>query len=82
MSKLELLEEVRTLASGTVLSVCRTSGVKIKGTYEDVERVVEDWCDFEECYSDTTKKDWIESWNEYVEELIRDKDRLNRLINN
>ena len=68
MTKSEILQEIKTLSSGTVLSVCRTSGlIKVveSSTYKEVDRIRLDWLKFEK-NSNTIKGNWIQSWNEYI----------------
>ena len=67
-TKETLIETVVNLSAGTIASISREAGITEKDstvTYEDVDRIVNDWVEFIRT-TDLIQKKWQDSWKQYV----------------
>ena len=67
--KNELIREIETLSSNTIVVICKEYGISINNTYEEIDKVVCDWVEYVESKEEVTSKDWKKSWKEYMKYL-------------
>ena len=60
-----LISEIKTLSSGTVLSIARESGLEISGNLSEVEALEEEWIEFVENTKDNSDN-WKQSWKKFA----------------
>lgn len=74
-----LIETVVNLSSGTIATISKDANILEKDsevTYEDIDRVVNDWISFIEANGSTHEK-WQDSWREYASSKKQIKEEIN-----
>ena len=74
-----LIETVVNLSAGTIASISKDAGIIEKDatvTYEDVDRIVNDWVEFIRT-TDSTHEKWQDSWKEYISSKKQIKEESN-----